>query len=158
MLFSPWNDFDRDYYGRGYGLGQLRRSLDDFMRELERPIASGSSSGSMMETSWPATNFYDNGNELLLCAAVPGLSEKEIDISCAGNMLTISGQRKLNIPDGYTPLRQERGDIQFSRSFSLPSKVDFDKCSATVKDGMLTIRMSKAAEAQPRRISVRSSQ
>lgn len=154
MLLSPWNDFDRDDYGRGYGLGQLRRSMEDFIRELERPFGGGS----MMETSWPATNFYDNGNELLLCAAVPGLSEKDIDINCAGNMLTISGKRKLDVPEGYTPLRQERGDIEFSRSFSMPSKVDFDKCSATVKDGMLTIRMSKAAEAQPRRISVRSSQ
>ncbi|HTM21279.1 MAG TPA: Hsp20/alpha crystallin family protein [Kofleriaceae bacterium] len=153
MLLSPWNDWERDYYGRGYSsLAQLRRQMDEFVRELERPFSGGTGA----DMGWPATNLYDNGSELLLCAAVPGLSEKDIEINAAGTTLTISGKRTMEVPKGYQVLRQERGDIQFARSFSLPTKVDFDKCSATVKDGMLILKMSKTAEAQPRRISVRS--
>jgi len=46
--------------------------------------------------------------------------------------------------------------IQFQRTFSLPTRVDMEKTSAEVKDGILTVRMAKAAEAQPRQITVQA--
>jgi len=51
--------------------------------------------------------------------------------------------------------RQERAPFKFSRSFTLPTKIDSDKTSAAMKDGVLTITLPKAPEAQPRQIVIR---
>ena len=104
----------------------------------------------------PAFEVKETDDAFVLKADLPGVEDANLDIAVHNNVLTISGKRTMEVPKGYQVLRQERGDIQFARSFSLPTKVDFDKCSATVKDGMLILKMSKTAEAQPRRISVRS--
>ena len=69
-------------------------------------------------------------------------------------MLTISGERKVEAPEGYSVHRQERGSVKFSRSFTFPCRIDTEKASATVKDGVLTIKLAKAAEAKPRKITV----
>jgi len=106
--------------------------------------------------SWPLVNLYDVGEELVIKAQVPGMSEKEIQINGHQDVVTITGERRVELPKGYSVHRQERGSIQFSRSFTLPCKIDINKTSAMVRDGLLTIRMVKAEEAKPRQISVKA--
>ncbi|MCK6588252.1 MAG: Hsp20/alpha crystallin family protein, partial [Polyangiaceae bacterium] len=72
------------------------------------------------------------------------------------DVLTLKGERKSDAPQGYTAHRRERAPIQFARSFSLPCRVDLEKTSAVVKDGLLTVTMAKAPEAQPRQIQVQA--
>jgi HSP20 family protein len=106
---------------------------------------------------WPAINLYDEGNKLVLDAEVPGLSEKDIQLSLNQNILSISGERRVGAPKDYAVHRQERRAIRFARSFSLPCKVDTEKVAAQVKDGVLTVSMEKAKEAQPRQITIKAS-
>jgi HSP20 family protein len=70
--------------------------------------------------------------------------------------LTLEGEHKSDAPEGYSTHRQERGAYRFSRSFSLPFKADVEKCGATVKDGVLTVKVAKAKESQARQIEVRA--
>ena len=63
----------------------------------------------------------------------------------------------LVLDEGKVNHRRERGSVRFSRSFSLPCPVDPEKASATVKDGILTVRLEKAPEARPRQITVKAS-
>jgi HSP20 family protein len=102
-------------------------------------------------------NFADTGAELVLTADVPGLSEKDVQVSIEQDVLTISGERKLNAPEGYAAHRQERGAFKFTRSFNLPVRVNNEKAGATVKQGVLTVTLPKSPEAQPRRIEIRGS-
>jgi HSP20 family protein len=104
--------------------------------------------------SWPRTNVVDNGSSIVITAEVPGLSEKDIKLTLTQNVLQISGERKLEVPKGYTIHRQERPELSFSRSFSLPSRVNAESATATVKDGILTITLEKTPDAMPRQITV----
>jgi HSP20 family protein len=107
-------------------------------------------------TTWPMANLYDNGKELVLRAQVPGLSEKDVRVNAHQDVLTISGERKSDAPEGYSVHRQERGQVKFSRSFTCPCKIDLEKVSANVKNGILTVNMPKVPEAQPRQITVKA--
>ena len=97
----------------------------------------------------------DEGNELRLYAEVPGLSEKDITLNINQNVLTLSGERKVEVPEGYSVHRQERGSYTFSRSFSLPCEVDPEKANATVKDGILTIVMPKQMPEMSRAFKIK---
>jgi HSP20 family protein len=70
----------------------------------------------------------------------------------------MSGERKPDESQGYYVHRQERVPVKFSRSFSLPCKVDPEKSTATLKNGVLTITLPKATSAQPRQITVKAAQ
>ena len=102
-------------------------------------------------------NLHDAGAALVVQADVPGLAEKDLQISLNQDVLTISGERKVQAPEGYAVDRQERASVKFSRSFTLPTRVDGEKSTAEVKNGVLTVTLAKTPEAQPRQISVRAS-
>lgn len=87
-------------------------------------------------------------------ADVPGLRREDLEVHCTANGVTISGKRKVEVPSGYKAHRRERTDYQFSRSFAPGAKIDADKATAELRDGMLTITLPKSAEAQPRRIDI----
>ena len=89
-------------------------------------------------------------------ADVPGLSEKDVQVTLNERGLSLSGERKVVAPEGYSAHRQERSHVKFARSLQLPCKVNPDQASASVKNGVLTITLAKAAEAQPRQIAVRA--
>ena len=121
---------------------------DDHDRVFE---AFGSRSG-----GWPRINLFDTGASLVVMAEVPGLSEKDLQLTINQDVLTLKGERKSDAPDGYSVHRQERTPVRFSRSFTLPSKIDPEKATANVQHGVLTITLPKAPEAQSRQISVRA--
>ena len=151
-MATRWTEFDT-----GFSL------LDEFQRRMNR-LFSELGTGYWPEQSrqpwfgsvWPPTNLYDTGKELLLRAEVPGLSEKDIQITGNQDTITISAERKVEVPEGYSVHRQERPEVKFSRSFNLPGKVDLEKASASVKNGILSINLPKAPEAQPRQITVKA--
>jgi HSP20 family protein len=131
---------------------ELNRHMNRLFQETDAgfwPLMSP-----MTSAEWPRINLYDAGGELLIQAQVPGLTESDIQITANQEVLTITGERKNTTPQGYSVRRQERGRITFSRSISFPCKVNTEKTSATVKDGILTIRLAKSPEAMPRQISI----
>jgi HSP20 family protein len=82
-------------------------------------------------------------------AELPGMTEKDIEVTFADNMLTISGEKKEEKEvkeENYH--RRERSFGSFRRSFTLPSEVDEGKISAAFKDGVMTIDLPKAKSAQ----------
>ena len=110
----------------------------------------------MAAATWPRLNLFDTGAELVVEADVPGMTEKDIELTLHDGVLTLAGERKIAAPEGYTPRRQERAGFKFSRSIALPTRVDAEKTIALVKDGVLTITLAKAPEARPRQIAVKA--
>jgi HSP20 family protein len=144
--FNDWPSFGFADFGRPYGAhAQLRRELERLFNDVEPNATAGTMLG-----------FNDDGSNFVLHADVPGLTEGDLEISVAGNTVTLRGERKVEVPEGYSTHRRERSAVKFAKSYQLPTRVDADKVTATLKHGVLTLTLPKAAEAQPRQISVKA--
>jgi HSP20 family protein len=131
-------------------LEEVRRRMDRVWDDFEgQPTLRASNA------AWPRANVLDLGTEIVVRADVPGLAQKDLDISLHDNVLTIAGERKIPAPEGYTAQRRERAPLRFSRSFALPVKVDPERTTAKVESGVLTVTLAKAEEVRPRKIVVR---
>jgi HSP20 family protein len=127
--------------------GQLNRFFDRW---------PGWSDGPTTTTSWaPNVDIFENENELIVKAELPGIDAKDVELNVENNVLTISGERKLEFEDRKENYhRIERAYGSFSRSFSLPQLIDEDKIGADYKDGVLTVRVPKHEKAKPRQIKI----
>lgn len=138
-------------------MDELRRRMDHVWEDFDPSweATTRPSPRTLSASSWPRINLYDGGSSLVLKADVPGLADKDVQVTLNEVSLSISGERNVATPEGYSAHRQERSTVRFSRSLTLPCKVDPDHTAATVKNGVLTITLPKSPEAQPRQISVR---
>lgn len=152
-MLSRYSDLDRSFSV----IDQLRRRMDRLFEEGVQ--ASGRGYSEEAERVWsrgrfPRISFTDAGTTLVLEAEMPGLGDKDVQLSIQKEVLTLAGERKADAPEGYYVHRQERSPIRFSRSFTLPCKVDPDKSTATLKDGVLTVTLFKVPDEQPRQIAI----
>jgi HSP20 family protein len=88
---------------------------------------------------------------------LPGIDEKDLEISLTGNRLTVSGKREAEQRDENDRFyAYERSYGSFSRSFTLPDGADVEDADADMKSGVLMISIPKKPEHQPRKISLKS--
>jgi HSP20 family protein len=147
--FNDWPSFGLADFGRGYAPHyQLRRELERLLGEADGHWTA--------HTTPSAVTFEDDGKSFVFRADVPGLTENDFQINIAGNTLTLRGERKVEAPEGHSVHRRERSAFRFAKSYELPARVDAEKATATLKHGVLTLTLPKAAEAQPRQISVKA--
>jgi len=148
-MLSRFEDFDRNFVT----MNQLRRQMERLYEELEPQ--SGRDVERMWTGRFPRVSFKDAGTNLVLRVDLPGLAEKDVDLTVQGDVLTLSGDRKPDAPEGAVVHRQERAPVRFSRTFALPCKVDAETSVASLKDGILTVTIAKAMEARPRQIAIK---
>jgi HSP20 family protein len=147
---TGWHEFD-DMFS---AFSQLRTRMDSLFEEVfAGPLQNGDRAVTT-RAGWPRANLADDGNQLVLSVEVPGFSERDVKLTLNQNVLTLSGERKVEVPEGYSVHRRERADMSFTRSFALPCRVNAEHTGATVKDGILTVTLEKAADAMPRQITV----
>lgn len=106
--------------------------------------------------SWvPAVDIQEEGDSFIIHAELPGLKREDIQIRVEDRLLTISGERKFENEEKKDNFhRIERSYGRFTRSFTLNKKVAVESISANYKDGVLTVRVPKAPETQPRQIDI----
>jgi HSP20 family protein len=113
--------------------------------------------GWRLPPQFPAMNLYDAEHRYIVTIEVPGLTGDQIDLSITGAMLTVAGAR---VPPEHVAddqyRRQERPFGSWSRTLGLPSRVDAERASASLAQGILTIELPKAEETRPRQILVQS--
>jgi HSP20 family protein len=103
----------------------------------------------------PSLDVYEEKDELVVKADLPGLKQDEIDIAIQGDVLTLKGERKQETEvkeKGY--YRCERCYGSFQRSVALPYPVDQGKVKATYKGGVLEVRLPKSEEARQKKIKI----
>jgi HSP20 family protein len=132
----------------------------DLAREMDRLFES-MASGTTAPAAWsriayPPMNIWEDDSALYVEAELPGHSLDQIEVSVAGDLLTLKGVRQVTVPENATALRRERGIGQFERAVSLPCPVQADRVEASLRQGVLTITLPKTAELQPRRIAVKT--
>lgn len=128
----------------------LRNELD---RLFENPFAELARASSMLSGWAPAIDFYEDKDNFVVKAEVPGMKKEDIEISLQEGILTLSGERTREAKcDG--DCRSERFFGKFVRSVALPKTVVAEKTTASYKDGILTVTLPKAEEVKPRQIQV----
>ena len=137
-------------------LSQLNTLRNEINRLFENPLADFG--GSEVFNTWaPAVDLYENKDNLVVTAELPGMKKEDIDISLHEDALTIAGERKEEKKYGEDETqRAERFYGRFQRTISLPKQVDVNAIKANYKDGILTVTLPKAPEAKPRQIEVSS--
>jgi len=133
-------------------------SLQDEMNRLfERIWHGGVSAGPFDGQQWaPTIDLFEQGDDYLLFAEMPGVDPASIDVSYVGNVLTIRGEkpRPAGVAQSDRPLRQERRYGTFCRTVELPGGADFDRLAAQCHAGVLTITIPKSEASKPRAVKV----
>jgi HSP20 family protein len=133
------------------------RAWDPFrmIRDLMSPDVFGGLVQPMSGMFAPDIEIKETKDAYVLSADLPGVSEQDLEVSCTGNRLTVSGKREQEErreDDRF--FAYERSFGTFSRSFVLPEGADLSRVSADLKDGVLRIEVPKRAEVQARRIQI----
>jgi HSP20 family protein len=137
-------------------------TLQDRINQLVRePFGTFRNFGPFNEQGLTATNFvppvdiFEDAHNITIQAELPGMEEKDIDVSLENSVLSISGERKLENEEKKDNFhRIERSYGHFTRSFTLPPTVDPENVNAEFLNGVLKITLSKREEAKPKQIKI----
>jgi HSP20 family protein len=146
-MLSRWTSFDDTFRT----LDLLQRHMDDVFFDSVAPLARDAA-------AFPPLVLSERDDAFVLQAEVPGMKESDLSIVVENDEILFSGERKIEAPEGFRTLVRERLPARFSRKLLLSKRVDADKVSAELANGILTVTLPKAAEARPRPIPVKVSQ
>jgi HSP20 family protein len=135
----------------------LRREMDSLLDNFFRGF-DAEPFESRMAAFNPKIDVTENDKEIKISAELPGMDEKDIDVSLQNDILTIKGEKKEEKEDkGKDYYRMERSYGSFSRTIPLPVEVETDKVEATFRKGVLSISLPKTAKtiAETKKIAVK---
>jgi len=129
---------------------RLSTMLQEFAGQTAEPEI-----GTATSSFIPAVDIYEDAQKLAIKLEVPGIREEDLDIRLENQTLTVRGERKFEKEEKQENFhRIERRFGSFVRSFTLPNTVDTEKVQASYDSGVLSIEVTKRAEAQPKQIKV----
>jgi HSP20 family protein len=142
MAITRWDTF-RDVVS-------LQNRFNSFLREMndaDSPLTTAA--------FVPAVDIYEDDKKVMLKLEVPGIEEKDLDVSVENNTLTVKGERKFEAEEKEENFhRIERRYGSFFRAFTLPSTVDTEHVQAKYNAGVLKLELLKKPEAQPKQIKI----
>ncbi len=100
----------------------------------------------------PAVDIYENNDEILLQADMPGVLKDDLSINIDNGTLSLSGVRKLQ-SKGVANW-EEFADVEYIRTFSVPQTIDVEKVKAELKQGVLKLHLPKSEAAKPKQIEI----
>jgi HSP20 family protein len=135
---------------------RIDRMFEDFAQgfSLPRSMGAGLGNGDML----PSLDMHEQDGKVTISAELPGVDEKDIEISADEGMLTISGEKRSEMEDkAEGRYRSERSFGRFSRTVRLPFDIDPDKVDARFVNGVLKLTIERPAEAEPhlKKIAIR---
>ncbi len=133
-----------------WGLMDMRDELNQLFGDLGFTNDDG-------ERFWaPSVDIAEESDKLVMTAELPGVDKKDVKINLHENVLTIEGEKTRSFENKQEKFySNERSYGKFSRSFSLPAKIDASRIEAAYKDGILTITLPKVEEAKPQAIVIK---
>ena len=113
------------------------------MREDERALA-------------PPVDIFEDAHGITVQAEMPGVSKERLNVQADRNNLLIEGDAAVDMPPGMEAVYADVQATRYRRSFVLSGELETDRIEASLKDGVLTVRIPKRAEFRPRKIEVRA--
>jgi len=127
----------------------LEKKADIAKREETSPETTRS-----LQTIRPVVDIFENENEILLHADMPGVSKKDVSVNIDNGMLSLSGVRRLETAG--TANWEEFGPIEYKRTFSVPQTIEVGKVNAELQDGVLRLHLPKSEAAKPKQIEIKA--
>jgi len=125
---------------------RLRQEMDGLFSNYGRSAPSA---------AYPLINVYEDNNNVVVTAELPGATKENVSITFSDGVLTISGKKgKEASVKNMTPLRIERTEGKFEKTVRIASKINHNEISAAFSSGVLTITLPKAEEAKPKSITI----
>ena len=103
----------------------------------------------------PPVDVVEDTEGITLYADLPGVPKDKLDVQVEADTLTIVGQMDVAMPQGMAATHAEVSLPRYRRSFTLSKELDAEKLSAELKNGVLRLRIGKAAHAQPRKVQIK---
>jgi HSP20 family protein len=145
MVLDSWFPF--------FDVTKTLDEMDRMFGRVGRPIGLRS----VPRGTFPAINIYEDEPALVLVAEMPGVDAANLDLTVLNDTVTLKGRRQGDEPgNGSRFYRRERPVGNFSRTVTLPEAIDPDSVQAEYKNGVLTVRMEKAATAKAKKIQIKS--
>lgn len=104
----------------------------------------------------PPVDVVEDATAITLLADLPGVSKNKLSVQFESDSLTIEGEVSFEMPEGMESSHAEVRLPRYRRVFTLSRELDTENASAEFKDGVLKLRIPKAAHVQPRKIEVRA--
>ena len=102
----------------------------------------------------PVTDIFETQDSLKVILEMPGVDKDGVDVRVENDVLTIDGQVDFSKYQGLQPVYTEYNVGNYARSFQLSSKIDQERITADLRDGVITLVLPKAERAKPRKIKV----
>lgn len=121
--------------------GESSTAVDSKTRELELVLI-------------PAVDIFEDAHQITVQAEMPGVSKEGLNVQADRNSLLIEGDVALNLPTGMSALYADLRSTKYRRTFTLSGELETAQIAASLKDGLLTVRIPKRAEFRTRKIKV----
>ena len=134
-----------------------RHPADELRREVNQLISGffgNTPNETTVRTFRPAVNVWETEDAVEVELETPGATNGQTEVTVVGNELTIKVERPEVEGGGVTHHRRERPVGSFTRALRIPVDIDGDRVEATLRHGVLTVRLPKSETAKPRKIEV----
>jgi len=125
---------------------RLRRDMDGLFSNYGRTAASA---------TYPLINVYDDKDNMVVTAELPGAAKEKVSITFSDGVLTIAGRQEVpSSVKNMSAVRRERTEGDFEKTITIPTKINQNGINASFSNGILTITLPKAEEAKPKTITI----
>jgi HSP20 family molecular chaperone IbpA len=121
--------------------GESSTTMEKAARDRELPLI-------------PAVDIFEDAHQLTVQAEMPGVSKDTLNVQADRNSLVIEGDVALDLPAGMSALYADLQTTKYRRTFALSGELETERIAASLKDGLLTVRIPKRAEFRTRKIKV----
>ena len=101
-------------------------------------------------------DIFEDTEGITLLADMPGVSKDSLNVQVDKDSLIVEGDARIDMPEGMEALYADVRSTRYRRSFALSGELETDRIDASLKDGVLRVRIPKRAEARPRKIEIRA--
>jgi HSP20 family protein len=129
-------------------------SQQELQVQQKREVDKAQESTTPMRAFLPTTDIFETEGTLTVVLEMPGVDKSNVDVNVENGVLTIEGRINFDKYQGLQPVYTEYNVGPYRRSFRISSKVDQNKITAEMADGVITLVLPKAEEAKPQRIDV----
>ena len=112
--------------------------------------------GRQVQPMAPAVDIIEDADGITLRADMPGVPRDQLQVQVDGDTLSLGGPVRIELPQGMQPTYAEIRNGAWKRSFTLSRELDAAAIQASMKDGVLELRIPRAEHARPRKVEVRA--
>lgn len=123
--------------------------------DITTPAAAATQAPHKVQSFAPAVDIVEDAEGITVMADMPGVPKEHLQVQVEGDTLTLRGEMNVPLPQGVEPFYAELRHGAWERAFTLSRELDSNRIEASMKDGVLTVRIPKAEHAKPRKVEVR---